>query len=312
MTALTVRARACAKVNWVLEVLNRRPDGYHEVRTVIQTIDVCDALELQPAAELCLEAPDEGLPSPAENLAMKAARLLQERAAGLGRVSADLSAPGARIRLSKAVPVAAGLGGGSSDATAVLRGLNELWQLGLEQEALADVAARLGSDVPFFLRGGTALAGGRGERITPLPDAPPQELLIAVPRLTLADKTRRMYSLLTPADYTDGSAAERLTDATRQGRPLEADARWDEHLFNVFDGPAFRTFPELERLRRALLEAGARSVHLAGSGPALFTLAGDAAQRGRLTRAAVQAGARAFVAATAPAAEAVALEVVTG
>ena len=307
MTALTVRARACAKVNWVLEVLNRRPDGYHEVRTVIQTIDVCDALELQPAAELCLEAPDEGLPSPAENLAMKAARLLQERAAGLGRVSADLSAPGARIRLSKAVPVAAGLGGGSSDAAAVLRGLNELWELGLEQEALADVAARLGSDVPFFLHGGAALAEGRGERITPLPDAPPQELLIAVPRLTLADKTRRMYSLLTPADYTDGSAAERLTDAIRQGRPLE-----DERLFNVFDGPAFRTFPALEPLRRALLEAGARSVHLAGSGPALFTLAGDAAQRERLTRAAAQAGARAFVTATAPAAGAVALEVVTG
>ena len=298
MTALTVRARACAKVNWVLEVLNRRPDGYHEVRTVIQTIDVCDALELQPAAELCLEAPDEGLPSPAENLAMKAARLLQERAAGL---------PGARIRLSKAVPVAAGLGGGSSDAAAVLRGLNELWELGLEQEALADVAARLGSDVPFFLRGGTALAEGRGERITPLPDAPPQELLIAVPRLTLADKTRRMYSLLTPADYTDGSAARRLADAIHQGKPLA-----DEQLFNVFDGPAFRAFPELERLRRALLEAGARSVHLAGSGPALFALAGDAAKRERLTSAAVEAGAKAFVVASVPAAEALTLEVSTG
>jgi 4-diphosphocytidyl-2-C-methyl-D-erythritol kinase len=303
MTALTVRARACAKVNWVLEVVDRRPDGYHEVRTVIQTIDLCDALELQPTAELCLETRGEGLPSPAENLAMKAARLLQERAAGL---------PGARIRLSKAVPVAAGLGGGSSDAAAVLRGLNELWALGLEQEALADIAAHLGSDVPFFLRGGIALAGGRGERITPLPDAPRQELLIAVPRLTLADKTRRMYSLLTPADYTDGSAAGRLADAIGQGRPLEADARWDEHLFNVFDGPAFQTFPELERLRRALLEAGARSVHLAGSGPAVFTPASDAAQRERLAHAATQAGARAFVAATAPAAEAVALEVVTG
>ena len=297
MTA-TVRARACAKVNWVLEVLNRRPDGYHEVRTVIQTIDLCDTLELEPAGELCLEAPDEGLPSPAENLAMKAARLLQERAVRLS---------GARIRLSKGIPVAAGLGGGSSDAAAVLRGLNELWELGLEQEALADVAARLGSDVPFFLRGGAALAGGRGERITPLPDIPRQELLIAVPRLTLADKTRRMYSLLTPADYTDGSASERLTDAIRQGRPLN-----DEHLFNVFDGPAFRTFPELERLRRALLEAGARSVHLAGSGPAVFTPTGDAAQRERLTRTAAQTGAKVFVATTAPAAEAVALEVVTG
>jgi 4-diphosphocytidyl-2-C-methyl-D-erythritol kinase len=297
MTA-TVRARACAKVNCVLEVLDRRPDGYHEVRTVIQTIDLCDALELELAAELCLEALNEGLPSPAENLALKAARLLQERVSGR---------PGARIRLSKVVPIAAGLGGGSSDAAAVLRGLNELWKLGLEQEALVDVAARLGSDVPFFLHGGTALAEGRGERITPLPDVQKQELLIAVPRLTLADKTRRMYSLLRPADYTDGSAAGRLADAIGRGRSLE-----DEHLSNVFDGPAFRTFPELERLRRALLEAGARSVHLAGSGPAVFTPAGDAAQRERLARAAAQAGARAFVAATTTAAEAVALEVVTG
>src|SRR4030042_2030822 len=113
MTA-TVRARACAKVNRALEVPTRRPDAYHEVRTVIQTIALCDTLELQPAAELCLEAPDEGLPSPVENLAMKAARLLQERPAGPS---------GARIRLSKGIPVAAGLGGGSSGAAAVLRGL---------------------------------------------------------------------------------------------------------------------------------------------------------------------------------------------
>jgi len=298
MTMLSVRAAACAKINWVLEVLDRRPDGYHEVRTVIQTINLCDALEMQPAAELCLEAESEGLPPPAENLVMKAAHLLGERAAG---------PPGARIRLSKAIPIAAGLGGGSSDAAAALRGLNELWRLGLDQKALADTAAPLGSDVPFFLHGGTALAEGRGERITPLPDAPPQELLIALPPLTLADKTRHMYSLLTPSDYTDGSAAERLADTIRQGRALE-----EEHLFNVFDRPAFRAFPELERLRRALLEAGARSVHLAGSGPALFVLIDHATQRERLTRAAAEAGARAFVVASAPAAEALALEVSTG
>lgn len=307
MTILCVRARACAKVNWVLEVLQRRPDGYHEVRTVIQTINLCDKLELEPAGELCLEAHDEGLPPTEENLVMKAARLLREQVGGLGRVSADPSAPGARMRLSKVVPVAAGLGGGSSDAAAGLRGLNQLWGLNLPPEALLDIAARLGSDVPFFVHGGTALAEGRGECITRLPDAPRQELVIVLPPLTLADKTQHMYSLLTPADYTDGSAAGRLADAIRQGKPME-----DEHLFNVFDEPAFRTFPQLERLRAALLAAGARSVHLAGSGPALFALAGDATQRERLTRAAVGFGARAFVAASTPAAEALALEVFTG
>jgi len=298
MTLLRVRAKACAKINWVLEVLQRRPDGYHEVRTVLQTIDLCDTLELQPAADLCLEANGEGIPPPEENLVMKAAHLLRERADGL---------PGAKMRLSKAIPVAAGLGGGSSDAAAALRGLDQLWGLGLPRQALEDIAACLGSDVPFFVHGGTALAEGRGERITPLPDAPPQELVIALPPLTLADKTRRMYSLLTPADHTDGSAAGRLADAVRQGKPVA-----DEQLFNVFDQPASRTFPELERLRRALLAAGARSVHLAGSGPALFMLAADAAQRERLASAAVEAGARAFVVATVPAAEALSLEVSTG
>jgi 4-diphosphocytidyl-2-C-methyl-D-erythritol kinase len=211
------------------------------------------------------------------------------------------------MRLSKAVPVAAGLGGGSSDAAAALRGLNQLWGLELPRQALEDTAACLGSDVPFFIHGGTALAEGRGERITPLPDIPPQELVIALPPLSLADKTRRMYSLLTPADYTDGSAAGRLVDAVRRGKPVA-----DEQLFNVFDGPAFRTFPELERLRGALLAAGARSVHLAGSGPALFTPAGDANQRERLVGAALEAGATAFVATTVRATEALSLEVTAG
>ena len=298
MTVRRVRATACAKVNWALEVLQRRPDGYHEVRTVIQTIDLCDTLELEPGDGLHLEVNGEGLPPEQENLVTKAAHFLWERATEL---------PGAQMRLSKTIPVAAGLGGGSSDAAAALRGLNELWGLDLPLEALVDVAARLGSDVPFLLHGGTALAEGRGERVTPLPDAPRQELIVALPTLTLADKTRRMYSLLTSADYTDGSMAGRLADTIHEGRPVA-----DEHLFNVFDAPAFRTFPEMERLRRALLAAGARSVHLAGSGPALFALIDNATQRERLTRAAAEAGAKAFAVASVPAADALALEVWSG
>jgi 4-diphosphocytidyl-2C-methyl-D-erythritol kinase len=116
-----------------------------------------------------------------------------------------------------------------------------------------------------------------------------------------------MYSLLTQADHTDGSAARRLADAIRRGEPVE-----DGHLFNVFGGPAFRTFPELERLRAALLEAGARSVHLAGSGPAVFALIDDPAEREHLASAATEAGARAFAATSVPAAETLTMEVATG
>jgi 4-diphosphocytidyl-2-C-methyl-D-erythritol kinase len=282
----------------VLEVLYRRTDGYHELRTVIQTIDLHDTLELEPADRLLLEVNGEGLPPEQENLVTKAAHILQEQADGL---------PGARMRLSKAVPIAAGLGGGSSDAAAALRGLNELWGLALPLEALVGLAARLGSDVPFFVHGGTALAQGRGERVAPLPDARRQELVIALPPLNTAQKTRRMYSLLRPTDYTDGSMAGRLADAISQGKPLA-----DEHLFNVFDKPAFRAFPELERLRRALLAAGARAVHLVGSGPALFAPVESPTERENLTRAAAEAGAKAFAVASALAADSVALEVSNG
>jgi 4-diphosphocytidyl-2-C-methyl-D-erythritol kinase len=211
------------------------------------------------------------------------------------------------MRLSKGIPVAAGLGGGSSDAAACLRGLNELWRLGFSAAELAAMGAELGSDVAFFVHGGTGLAEGRGEIITLLPDVPQKALVIALPDLAIADKTRSMYSLLTPADYTDGSAARRLADAVRRGEPAA-----DEHLFNVFDGPVFRAFPELDRIRRALLESGARSVHLAGSGPAMFALAEDAGHRERLTRAAVDAGARAFASTSVPASETLALEVTAG
>lgn len=291
---MRLRVKAAAKINWTLEAIGPRPDGFHEIKTVLQTIDLCDTLELEPAPELTLDAPSEGLPPSDENLVIRAARLLQERARCRN---------GARMRLTKAVAVGAGLGGGSSDAAAALRGLNALWKLGLSQEALANLAAELGSDVPFFLCGGTALAEGRGERITSLPDILRTALVIVVPPLAIPDKTRRMYSLLTAEDYSDGSASERLIEALRQGESIR-----EEHLYNAFDRVAFQVFPELEAYRRALLEAGATAVHVAGSGPALFALIRDEEQRERLIQAATAAGARAFAASAIPAWEALSME----
>jgi len=253
-----MRLYAPAKINWTLEVLGRRDDGYHEVRTIIQTVEPCDALELAPADGLDLEV--EGAQEPSQDdLVLRAAALLGGGGAG-----------GARIRLSKRVPVAAGLGGGSSDAAAALRGLNELWRLGYGDARLAEIGAGIGSDVAFFVYGGTALAEGRGERVTPLPDLAPTWLVLMVPPFHLLEKTRRMYDALTPADFTDGSRTEALLRRLRRGLPIA-----DEGLYNAFQRAAYEVFEGLEAYRDALLAAGARRVHLAGSGPALFALGPD-------------------------------------
>ena len=291
---MRLRLTAPAKINWTLEVLGQRPDGFHEVKTILQTIDLYDRLELEPAPELTLKATGEGLPPPQDNLTMRAARLLQERTRHSG---------GVRMRLTKSIPVAAGLGGGSSDAAAALRGLDRLWGLALPHERLVELAAEVGSDVPFFLHGGTALAEGRGERITPLPDAPRTDILVVVPPLSIPHKTQRMYSLLSPEHYGDGAASDRFAAALRKGRPPE-----EGDLYDVFDSPAFQAFPELHACRQALRQAGASAVHLAGSGPALFVLLRDEEQRERLARAAADGGAKAFAATTIVSSQALAVE----
>jgi 4-diphosphocytidyl-2-C-methyl-D-erythritol kinase len=281
---MRLRLMPSAKINWTLEVLGRRSDGFHNVKTILQTIDLSDSLELETAAELTLEATGAALPPLDENLAMKAACLLRDRTGYSG---------GARMRLAKTIPVGAGLGGGSSDAAATLRGLDRLWGLSLPAERLVELAAEVGSDVPFFLHGGTALAEARGERVTPLPDAPATAILVVVPPLSIPHKTRRMYSLVGLKDYGDGAASDRLADALRQGRRLK-----ESELYNVFGSLAFQALPELQVCRQALIEAGARAVHLAGSGPALFVLVRDQEQSERLAGAAASAGAKAFAAAT--------------
>ena len=252
-----MEVRAWAKINLTLEVLGKRPDGYHDVSTVLQTISLFDTLSFEPAEELVLESPGLSF-GPEENLVFTAASALRQRSP---------HHPGARMRLQKGIPVAAGLGGGSSDAAATLLALNEMWGLGLSRAKLEAIAAGLGSDVPFFLTGGTALATGRGERVTPLPPLPETWLVVVKPPIpTPRDKTRRLYSLLDAASFTDGSHTRRLVEALEQGR-LAPDM-----LFNAFDAVAPRAFPGLGAYRDALRQAGAASVHLAGSGPTLFAL----------------------------------------
>jgi 4-diphosphocytidyl-2-C-methyl-D-erythritol kinase len=287
-----MRLRAAAKINWTLEVLGRRDDGYHEVRTILQTVEPCDTLDMTLADRLELEV--EGSYRPfQDDLILRAAALL-----GRGREDS------AHIRLSKRIPVAAGLGGGSSDAAAALRGLNELWRLGYGAARLAEMGAEIGSDVAFFVHGGTALAEGRGERVTPLPDIAPVWLVLLAPTpLRLPEKTRRMYDALTPADFSDGSRTEALTGRLQRGLPLV-----DSDLYNGFERVAYEVFQGLEAYRDALLAAGARRAHLAGSGPTLFALGPDEAAA-RTIHGRLQApGGQAMLVRTLAAAEARATE----
>ncbi len=254
-----ITLQAYAKVNLTLEVLGERTDGYHAVATVLQTVDLLDTLTFGPASSLILECSLPELATEA-NLVYQAARLLQKETGHKA---------GARISLVKSIPVAAGLGGGSSDAAAALRGLNLLWRLGLEVSRLEQMAARLGSDVPFFLNGGTALAEGRGERVTPLP-TPQSDLGVVLlhPPITLPNKTAALYGALPHNAYTRGEATGALARCLRDGHLLKAEA-----MFNAFDAVAFTSFPGLEQYWRVFEEAGAQRVHLAGTGPTLFTLA---------------------------------------
>ena len=195
MDTESFRLSAYAKVNLSLEVLGKRDDGYHEVATVMQTVDLADTLWFSQSDDLEVECEVPGL-SGAQNLVWDAAIALA-RHAGFE--------PKGRIEIEKRIPLAAGLGGGSADAAAALRGLNGLWRLDLRFEELGTVAATLGSDVPFLLNGGTALGTGRGDVLQPL-EAPAGALvLLVIPAESIARKTPTMYGALTADDFSDGA-----------------------------------------------------------------------------------------------------------
>ncbi len=263
---------APAKINLTLEVLAKRPDGFHEIRSVIQALNLCDSLNLQLSENIGLKS---SVPDwvPGESLVSKAVGLLQE-ATGCRR--------GVTIEVRNRIPLVSGLGGDSSDAAAVLRGLNKLWGLGLSLEELLRLAGQLGSDVAFFLYGGTALAEGRGERVTPLPPLPPMWVVVMMPLVPkLQRKTERLYASVKVSQYTEGQITDRLvallTGRSLKERGIEGE-RLISNVFNVFDSVAGESFPGLEGYWQQFLKAGVEEVHLAGSGPALFTLVKDKAQ----------------------------------
>lgn len=247
--------RAYAKINLCLDVLGKRPDGMHEIATVMETISLADRLHFLSHEDLSLRC--RGMGAQPDNLILRAAQLLRERVGG---------GHGAKILCEKRIPVGAGLGGGSSDAAATLIALNQLWNARLDMDALTEIACQLGSDVPFFLHGGTALATGTGTNVECLEDAPAHWVVLTLAAGETLDKTASMYGALGESDLADGSRCRAQVAALRQGclAPLAVSSS--------FWGPATRRWPHLSDLQGRLMAAGAIAATVAGSGPSSFGL----------------------------------------
>ena len=282
--------RAFAKLNLGLRVLDRRPDGFHNIRSVLQAIDFFDDVSVSLRAGsrggVTLECNRADLANE-RNLAWIAADRL------LRRAGSDASV---QVRLRKRIPSGAGLGGGSSDAAAVLRALSALLPEPPARETLVEIAAGIGSDVPYFLTGGTALATGRGTEITALPDCPPAAVALALPAFEVSTaKAYRALSQgraagLTPPADTDtiggrGIARRDSTEGSIRGLP--------GGMANDFEGVVFQDFPALAEIKRGLLAAGARHALMSGSGAAVFGLFDSSAGAARAVRRLAAADVRA-------------------
>lgn len=255
---------AFAKVNRSLRVLGKRSDGYHELDTIFQTVDLTDTLNFLEREDGRLVLTIEGADFPAteENLVLRAAQALLARA-GVTR--------GADIHLSKKIPIGGGMGGGSSNAAAALLGLSALWSLRLSDADLDALAASLGSDVPFFLLGGRARGTGRGEILEPLEDGPEEWLVLVFPRFSLSAAV--VYGALAASALTDPAAATNLRGSDSGGGPDRNDLE-----------PAAESLRgELRRFRAALSDSGAMSARLSGSGSTVFGLFGDEESARRAT-----------------------------
>ena len=277
-----ITAPAHAKINRSLEVIRRRDDGYHDIATILQTISLADAVTLAPANGLTVQCDAPGL-SGENNLAWRAAIALADYAG---------VRPRARIDIVKRIPIAAGLGGGSADAAAVLRGLNCLWQLHLPPPELASIAASIGMDVPFLLTGGAALATGRGEALRLLPPLPTCQLTLVAPAATIPNKTPALYGALTSADFSDGRDTRALADTIVDAAVSDADFAGGGR--NAFTRAAREIFPGLAFVMDTAAAAGIPP-RLSGAGPAFFMLPSSQARHNAVADALRNSGAKAYL-----------------
>lgn len=250
---------AHAKVNLGLDVLRKRSDGYHELRMIMQSLKLCDRITLRevPGTGIKVTADLNCLPTDEHNLAYRAAKLLMEE---FGIVS------GVEIHLEKHIPMAAGLAGGSSDAAAVLRGINDLFELGLTREQLMLRGVKIGADVPYCILGGTALAEGIGEVLTPLPPVPEAFVVLAKPPVDVS--TAYVYGNLKADQLQAHPDIDGQIEAIRAG-----DFRKISSLMgNVLETVTIPAHPVIEDLKNIMKDAGAANAMMSGSGPTVFGL----------------------------------------
>lgn len=251
--------KAPAKINLTLDVIGKRDDGYHEVEMIMTMIDLADRLSFEDIDEnrIILESNSGIVPNDERNLIYKAAQILKTK---------YQIERGVHIVLEKNIPVAAGLAGGSSDAAAALRGLNRLWNLNLTEVELMKAGEEIGSDVPFCIVRGTALATGRGEKIKKLPPAPPGWAILA--KLPIGVSTADVYGALKLEEIKEHPKTNQMIQAIEQQDFLQMSGL----LANVLEEVTFRLYPEVKQLKEQLQQFGADGVLMSGSGPTVFAL----------------------------------------
>lgn len=255
--------QAYAKINLTLDVLGRRPDGYHEVDMVLQSVDLSDQIWLElldgEDQRIVMESAATNIPLDSRNLAVAAAEVFFRKT--------GIRWGGVHIHLDKHIPVAAGLAGGSSDAAAVLRGLNRLYQVGLSTADLSMLGAEVGSDVPFCVYGGCAVARGRGEKLTRVIHGLRGWVVLLKPPLFVS--TADVYQALPPALYSSVASSDAMVEALQSGDISLVERR----LFNGLQPVTFQLYPEVAVLKQRMEQVCGSRVFMSGSGPTLFVLA---------------------------------------
>ncbi len=256
MSDKTIRREAFAKINLGLDVVRRLPNGYHEVRMIMQTVGICDVLTFQKASSgIQLVVDNEELPTDGNNLICKAAKLLLD--------TADVKG-GVRITLDKHIPIAAGMAGGSTDAAAALLGINELYEIGYDVDKLKELGVKIGADVPYCIQGGTALAEGIGEVLSPLPTPPACHLVIAKPDINVS--TKFVYENLRANELESHPDIDGMIEGLKEG-DLKAIT---DRLANVLETVTVPAYPIIDKIKQYMLDAGAKGALMSGSGPTVF------------------------------------------